>query len=304
MSNLYNQNFSRYPSFELKPGDAFYPDALANLDHESPKLYGIGDVSVLKTPLISIIGARKATPYGLACAQLAGRVSAECGLTVVSGGAIGCDSESQREALKAGGKIIVVPGSGPDVLYPHSSDKVFYGALASGGCVLTNIEWGMDPRPGTFISRNEIIAALSKCLIVCEAGIKSGTSSTAAIAAKLGKRIYSIPGSIFAPNSKGTNHLIEDGASIICDRESLETVIALDYGTVHLVCPKGQSAEADKLQAALIANPMSANEIAVFTKLDVASTFALIADYEAAGIIERQMDGRFALTSRALLQSG
>lgn len=304
MRNLYEQNYAHYPAFELKPSDSYYPETLKNLDHESPRLYGIGDITALNTPLISIIGARKATPYGLACAQLAGQVSAECGLTVVSGGAIGCDSESQRSALKSGGKIIVIPGSGPDVLYPRSSDDVFYGAIKTGGCVITNISWGTEPRPGTFISRNEIIAALSKCLIVCEAGIKSGTSSTAAIAAKLGKHIYSIPGSIFAANSKGTNHLIEDGAAIICDRESLETVISLDYECLHMLAPKGKKTETDELQEALTANPMTINEIAGFTKLDMPSTFALIADYEAAGIIERQMDGRFALTSRALLHRG
>lgn len=300
MYNTYKQALPSFEHWELAKGDEDYPEQLTNIGQEPPRLYGVGNKEALKAPLISIIGARKATPYGLACAQMAGRIAAECGITVVSGGAIGCDAAAGRAALDAGGKTIVVPGTGPDVLYPRSSDKLFYDAVMHGGCVVTNTKWETPPLRGCFVSRNTIIAALSRSLIVCEAGIKSGTSITAAKAAELGKRIYAVPGSIFSPTSQGTNHLLQDGASIICDEQSLEILISLDYELLRLVS-EHQHIERDKLIAALAASPMNVGEIASYLTLSNAETFALIADYEAAGLISRQLDGKYAASSSVLL---
>lgn len=301
MISLYEKYAPDYPHHELNPQDDLYPEDLKNLGHEPPKIYAIGNLDVLKEPLISVIGARKATPYGLACARMSGRIAAECGIVVVSGGAIGCDSESQKAALEAGGKVIVIPGCGPDILYPRSNDSLFYKALETGGCVLSNIAWHQGPRAGTFISRNEIIAALGKALIVCEAGIKSGTFSTASRASDLGKRIYAVPGSIFSPTSAGTNHLLEIGASIVSDSEALETLISLDFGRLRLI-EQRTAPKRDALLQALVANPMSSAEIATFTKSDIPSTFALIADLEAAGIIERQLNGKYSASTKELLR--
>lgn len=168
MYDTYERALPTFERWELAFGDANYPEQLTNIGQPPPRLYGIGNIEALKAPLISIIGARKATPYGLACAKMAGRVAAECGITVVSGGAIGCDAAAGRAALEAGGKTIVVPGTGPDRLYPKSSDLLFYDAVRCGGCVVTNTSWGVEPHRGCFVSRNTIIAALSRSLIVCD----------------------------------------------------------------------------------------------------------------------------------------
>lgn len=299
MLNLYYNHLPQFSKHTLKPDDPRYPPQLKRDDHKCPELNIVGNIDILNTPLISIIGARKATPYGLACAQMAGRIAAECGITVVSGGAIGCDSEAARSCLEHGGKTIVVPGCGPDILYPSSSDDLFYEAVLTGGCVLSNIDWGFGPTKQTFLSRNTIIAALSRSLIVCEAGVKSGTFSTATVAAELGRRVYAIPGSIYSATSKGTNHLLESGASIVCDEEALEALISLDYNVLRLV-NEGTEIKRDKLLAALIANPMTASDIASFLGLSIPEAFALISDYEAAGIIERQMDGKYSPSAKEL----
>lgn len=300
MRTSYQKEQLKYEKHELHPGKANYPKQLMSLGHTSPAIYAIGSLDVLKKPLISIIGARKATPYGLACAQIAGRIAAECGIVVVSGGAIGCDSEAAKSALASGGQTIVIPGCGPDILYPTSNNRLFCDALSTGGCVLSNIAWGVGPTKQTFVSRNEIIAALGQSLIVCEAGLKSGTFTTANMAAGLGKRIYAVPGSIFSSTSRGTNHLLEIGASIVVDEQALEMLISLDYGRLRLIS-ETEAKPPDKLVEALVANPMNTQEIATFLKLDVPSTFALIADYEAAGIIERQFDGKYAPSTNILV---
>ena len=75
--------------WEISPKDPSYPTPLLDLGPEAPVLHGYGDPAVLSGPCISIIGARKATPYGTTCAKMAGRAAAECGITVVSGGDLG-----------------------------------------------------------------------------------------------------------------------------------------------------------------------------------------------------------------------
>lgn len=297
--SLYYTHYESFKRLTLGPSDPRYPEQLKRADHVNPTLYIVGHPEILKTPLISIIGARKATPYGLACAQMAGRIAAECGITVVSGGAIGCDSEAARSCLEHGGKTIVVPGCGPDLVYPSSSDDLYYEAVVTGGCILTNLEWGQNPTRKTFVSRNAIIAGLSRALIVCEAGIKSGTFTTATMAAELGRRVYAIPGSIYSATARGTNHLLENGASIICDEEGLEALISLDYNCMRFVSAEHNTVRSE-LIAALIANPMDAAAIAAFTRKSIPETFTLLSDYEAAGIIERQMDGKYSPTAKEL----
>ena len=223
-------------------------------------LHGYGDPSVLSGECISIVGARKATPYGRTCAKMAGRAAAECGITVVSGGAIGCDQCAGTAALDAGGRTVVIPGCGADCVYPSSSDKLFARAVRGGGCVVSLEHWGAPPARYTFVRRNKAIAALSTVLVVCEAARPSGTFHTATTAAELGRRVYAVPGSIFSANSRGTNWLIESGASIVTDEESLEGLISLDYGRLRTQV-ESHDLPRGALLDALVASPMRADEI-------------------------------------------
>ena len=100
-------------TFELHPGDALYPESVLELSDVPQTLYVRGNPEVLSTPALSIIGARKASPYGLAVAELAAKVAVEAGVTVVSGGAVGCDQASGWAAVNAGGKHVVVLGTAP-----------------------------------------------------------------------------------------------------------------------------------------------------------------------------------------------
>ena len=70
-------------TFELHPGDALYPETVLELSDVPQTLYVRGNPEVLSTPALSIIGARKASPYGLAVAELAAKVAVEAGVTVV-----------------------------------------------------------------------------------------------------------------------------------------------------------------------------------------------------------------------------
>ena len=184
------------PRWELELGGEGYPQSLVELQNPPEVLRGIGDREVLSGPCLAVIGARRATPYGIAAAELAGRVAAECGVTVVSGGAMGCDYAAGMAAAAAGGRTIVVAGTGADVPYPASSTPVFQAAVDSGAVVSLE-RWGQTPRRYAFPRRNAVVAALCKVLVITEAGQVSGTMSTADAALELGRTLYAIPGSIF-----------------------------------------------------------------------------------------------------------
>lgn len=286
--------------WELAPGDAGYPEPLLDLGDEAPVLHGYGDPSALLGECISIIGARKASPYGKTCAKMAGRAAAECGITVVSGGAVGCDQCAGTSALDAGGKTVVIPGCGADRVYPSSSDELFARAVSHGGCVVSLEHWGASPARYTFVRRNNVIAALSSVLVVCEAGRPSGTFHTATKAAELGRKVYAVPGSIFSANSRGTNWLIESGASAVIDEESLEGLIALDYGRLRSQV-ESHDLPRGKLLDALVASPMRADEISVFLGLGLPQTLAVLAEQEVLGLVCRLPDARFAPTEAALV---
>lgn len=148
--------------------------------------------------------------------------------------------------------------------------------------------------------RNKAIAALSTVLVVCEAARPSGTFHTATTAAELGRRVYAVPGSIFSANSRGTNWLIESGASIVTDEESLEGLISLDYGRLRTQV-ESHDLPRGALLDALVASPMRADEISVLLGLGLPQALAVLAEQEALGLVCRLPDSRFAPTELALL---
>jgi DNA processing protein len=279
--------------YELHRGDELYPHVLEDLEHPPERLYVRGNPEIVQKTSISVVGARNATPYGIATSMMAGRIAAECALTVVSGGARGCDAAAARAALDAGGTTVIVAGTGADGIYPASSRDIFERALAGAGAVVSLEPWGSGPRRWTFTKRNYVIAALGRALFVCEAGIRSGTSSTAEVAARLGRQLYAVPGSIFSPQSAGTNRLIADGAAIVCSEGELESMISLDYGRLRHV-PEGSTRTEGRVLSALLASPARADDLASLLGEDPLTLLRTLSDYETQGLIVRMRDGRYA----------
>lgn len=290
---------------ELRLGQPLYPSMVAELPDPPKTIYVRGDPTALNASCISIIGSRKATPYGLAVAEMAAHVAAESNLVVVSGGALGCDQAAGRAALEAGGRHVVVFGSGADVVYPRGAEDLVERTLSQAGAVISIEPWGAQPRNYTFPKRNRVIAALSKALFVTEAGLPSGTISTAETALGLGREVLSIPGSILSPESKGTNYLISEGATCITDEESLEVAISRIYGTLRYqrgAAPGliGLNETESLVLDALIANPMRIDQVSAMLKKDVATTLKFLGGLSVRGLVETLFDGRFAPTKIAL----
>ena len=288
------------PRWDLRIGEEGYPQMLLDLENPPEMIHGVGSIEVLSTMYLGVIGTRLATPYGMATASMAGRVAAESGITLVSCGAMGCDAAALRGALDAGGRAVVVSGVGADRIYPKSSRDVFERAPRQGGAVIALAPWGAEVHRFAFLQRNTIIAALSTALVVCEAGQRSGTTSTALAATELGREVYAVPGSVFSPESQGANALIRDGAHIITSESDLELLISRDFGVLRLVQEKPASPRG-RVLSALVASPMRADDLANHLGMAPLELLRILADYEVAGAVKRLADGRYAATEETLL---
>ncbi len=257
------------PRWEIEKNSSRYPKSLLDLRNPPEKLYLIGDYRVLQNGL-SIIGARKATPYGLSCAELFGREAALHEIVVVSGGALGCDSSAHRGALKAGGKTVVVLGGGCDQPYPAGNRALFQEVVDSGGALISEYPWDFRAKPYCFRMRNRLIAALSKAVLIVEAGLPSGTFSTADEALAINREVLVVPGSIMSDSSAGSNQLLYQGATPIVSRESFEDALVAIFNCLRFASSKrSRSKDSEKKREkvtnpfleAILANPMRIEEI-------------------------------------------
>src|SRR5262249_28758368 len=164
----------------LPSDDPRYPARLRELP-PAPELWVRGVLEDDDALAIAIVGARRATRYGLEVAAQLARDLAVRGVTIVSGFARGIDSAAHRAALEAGGRTIAVLGCGIDVIYP-SENRRLAEAVAAHGALVTQFAPGMAPLPDHFPTRNRTLAALVLGVVLVEAGERSGRPSTAGVA--------------------------------------------------------------------------------------------------------------------------
>jgi DNA processing protein len=199
----------------LAPGDDAYP-ALLGLTPSPPPLHVCGHLGSGDALAIAIVGARRATPYGLEVAgALAGDLAVR-GVTIVSGLARGIDTAAHRGALEAGGRTIAVLGCGLDVVYPPEN-RALAREIEARGAVVSQFAPGTPALPWHFPVRNRTIAGLALGVVVVEAGDRSGALITARFAADLGREVFAIPGRITSELSRGPHALIADGARLVKD---------------------------------------------------------------------------------------
>ena len=208
-------------------GDSEYPSVLEDLDAPPAQLYALGDAAMLQPPIVSIVGTRDPTGYGLRMARAIGGSLARAGASIVSGMARGIVAAAHRAALDADGRTVAVMGTGIDVPYP-ASHRQLHQMLAERALVISENGSGVRAHKGAFPKRNRIIAALSPLTIVIEAGRASGALNTARQALELGRVVGAVPGPIDSPQSVGSNGLLRDGAQMINDVADALSLAGLD----------------------------------------------------------------------------
>ncbi|MCE5203293.1 MAG: DNA-processing protein DprA [Actinomycetia bacterium] len=282
---------------ELYCGRAGYPEWLMHLADPPKVLYCLGDTGLLGKPGLAVIGARRATPYGLTVARRFAGWAASQGVTIISGAAIGCDQAAQRAALSSKGKTIAVLGCGCDVDYPYNARDLL-AILRRTHLVVSEAPWGARPTRWSFRRRNRIIAALASAVLVVEAGLGSGTFSTADHALELGRDVLSVPGSILSAESRGANRLIHQGATSIADIDELSHALAA-AGLINDTSPLSDDPQPDlsRVERAIAAAPARPDDLARLLDMDVVSLCRRLSLLELDGRILRHTDGRYHIVA-------
>jgi DNA processing protein len=205
-------------------GDPLYPECLRHLADPPPVLFLRGDPVLLRIPSVTIVGSRRSTAAGRRTARrLAGSISAR-GVPVVSGLALGIDAAAHRGALEGPGGTVAVMGCGVDRAHPPGNRRLLLRILEEG-LLVSEFFPGEPARPHHFPRRNRILAALSDSVVVVEAAARSGALITVDHALDLGREVFAVPGSVEAPQSRGTNRMLGDGAGAVTSIRELEPAL-------------------------------------------------------------------------------
>lgn len=196
------------------PCDKDWPIQVNDLIAPPIALIVKGNIGALHIPSLAIVGTRNPTSYGARIAGdfAAGFADREWG--IISGGAYGIASYAHKGALIAEGITVAVIASGIDVNYPAGNARLF-AEICESGAMVTEFMPGNKALPSRFLTRNRLIAALSKATLVVEAAFRSGSLRTARDAAELFRPVMAIPGPINSPTSEGCHRLIGERAAEI-----------------------------------------------------------------------------------------
>lgn len=197
-----------------------YPPPLASVVAPPPLIYMRGTWTPADANAVGIVGSRGCTAYGKRMAEQLARDLVRAGFTVVSGLARGIDGAAHKAALDAGGRTIAVLAGGLSAIYPPEHADLA-DAIWKQGALVTEATMGASPQAGMFPARNRIISALSRGIVVVEAGTKSGALITATHAAEQGREVFALPGNADSAASAGCLDLIRKGARLIRSADDL-----------------------------------------------------------------------------------
>jgi DNA processing protein len=204
----------RMPDFRvLTPIDAGYPALLAATP-APPTLWVRGTLLQTDDLAVAVVGARRASTYGIEVAEGLSADLAARGVTIVSGLARGIDTAAHRGALAAGGRTIAVLGTGIDRRYPPEN-RVLAEEIVASGALVSQFTPGTPPHKGNFPARNRTLAGLSLGVVVVEAAARSGALITAGAAGDFGREVFAIPGRITTEQAAGPHGLLRDGATLV-----------------------------------------------------------------------------------------
>jgi len=268
--------------------DSLYPEQLHHLHDPPPVLWSLGNWNVLRDPLVSVVGTRRATSYGRRVTEEIVGALARAGATIVSGMALGIDAIAHTAALEANANTIAVLGTGADVAYPRAHTAL-HRTIRDRGLILSESPPSSHAGPGSFPRRNRIIAALSRLTIVIEAPEKSGALITSDAANEIGRDVGAIPGPIDSPQSVGTNRLLQNGAHVIASADDALRLVGFEpLGAKHRTF---KSEAEQKIWSALESVAGSLDDLCARVSLPVAQCMTTVTDLELRGLIECEMTG-------------
>jgi len=195
--------------------DPHYPLLLKETTGAPPVLFIEGDIALLSSQQIAMVGSRNPTPTGTEIAWQFAKDLSLRGLTITSGLALGIDAASHRGALKGSGKTIAVLGSGLANIYPARHKNLAQEIIAANGAIISEFPPETVANASNFPRRNRLVSGLSLGVLVVEATLRSGSLITARLAAEQNRDVFAIPSSIYNPLARGCHALIRQGAKLV-----------------------------------------------------------------------------------------
>lgn len=264
-----------------------YPTDFINYHGYPIALYCKGDLSLLHSVAIAVVGTRKITKYGAFATEKICKGLVQNDVVIVSGMATGVDTVAHTTALNNKGKTIAVLGSGFDNIYPKSNFELFK-RICENGLVITEYTPQTPPAMYNFPVRNRIIAMISNGVLITEAGRKSGALYTINYGLEYGKEIFVVPANIDSYSSIGCNNILKTCQSALttCADDILK-VLNIDNKSQKSKKSVQISVEEQAVLNVIGNDELSFDELIVKTKYDTKTLVRLLTTLELSGIIKK-----------------
>ena len=312
--------------------DITYPYNWKNLSGMPKVFYYSGNYDIIDRMTlqgsVAVVGSRSPSRYAEYATDNICKILGEKGITIVSGMAYGIDRHAHISTVNTPGGTVAVLAGGVDNIYPPKN-KDIYDLIKNKGVIISEMPPGQKPLRQYFPSRNRLIAGLSDCTLVMEAGSVSGTLHTASFAANQGKEVFVLPNNIYYENALGGLKLLEDGGNVLLNADSVIDSVtrSLMYKRMDMGCPaelyyqdkiKDDFAEQANIEAlrelarvkpevltdenwkalikdSLTLKPLCADELCVLTTLPFYKVSKLLTELELNGTV-CQEKGKYSLT--------
>jgi len=277
--------------------DSAYPSRLKEIYDYPPILYVKGSLLPEDEWCLAVVGTRRATAYGKQVTEEIVADLARNRITITSGLARGIDSVAHRSALEAGGRSIAVFACGLDIVYPGENANLAR-SIMQQGALISEYPLGTKPKPENFPRRNRIMSGMSLGVLVVEAGESSGALITANLALEQNREVLAVPGSILSPASRGTNHLIQEGAKAVRDYmdilEELNLTAVAQQMEMKEIIPA--SDEESILLKQLSTEPTHVDEVCRASGLPVSTVSSTLAMMELKGLVKSVGSMKYVLS--------
>ncbi len=224
--------------------DPEYPPLLRQIKDYPPVLSVLGATSVLKKPLLGVVGSRSASINAKHFITRLIEDLIPTGLSIVSGFARGMDTAAHEASLEAG--TVAVLAGGVDIIYPEENARL-YQKVQENGCFVSEMPLGLCPQGRHFPRRNRLISGMAQGILISEGRYQSGSMITAEYALEQGRDVFAVPGSPLDPRCSGSNALLKQGAILVTRAADIVDT----WGTVAAI-PRKQKNNQDQTSNALV----------------------------------------------------
>lgn len=267
--------------------DALYPQLLLECGLPPSLLYIRGTIPAPDCAIISVVGTRKITPYGMSTTPRILGPLIDAGILIASGLAYGVDALAHTQAIQKHKPTIAILGGGIDdkTIYPKNHALLAQEVLEKGGCLMSEYPPGTPPFKQNFVARDRIISGIAMGTLIIECSLKSGSLITAQYTLEQNRRLYAVPGPIYAEQSRGPNNLIKMGASVVTEAADILNDLNISQVASPDVAQQDYTPTEQMVLAILTTEPMTVDAIIQNSDADASAITTTLTFLEMKGAI-------------------